>query len=107
MCTSVPQIDVLMILMSTSFGPGTGTGTSVRAIPGPGAVLERACIILALILGAPQDRPARPASQQRNGGPRSGVASRPGALSPVSPDPCPTDSTDPSTARPLAAESVG
>src|SRR6202142_3638640 len=100
MCTSVPQIDVLMILMSTSFGPGTGTGTSVRAIPGPG-------IVLALILGAPQDRPARSASQQRNGGPRSGVASRPGALSPVSPDPCPTDSTHPSTARPLAAESVG
>src|SRR5271165_6708655 len=49
MCTSVPQIEVFRIRMRTSFGPGSGTGTSVIASPGPGLILERARMVLALM----------------------------------------------------------
>jgi len=33
--TSVPQMEVFLILMSTSLMPGCGTGTSMRSRPGP------------------------------------------------------------------------
>jgi len=35
MCTSVPQMEVFLILMSTSLTPGRGTGTLVMMRPGP------------------------------------------------------------------------
>ena len=41
MCTSVPQIALLSTAISTSFGPGSGTGTSCMAEAGLGPCLDQ------------------------------------------------------------------
>src|SRR5688572_22571212 len=48
MWMSVPQIAVLRMRISTSFGPGTGFGSSPSQIPGSGRDLIRACMVLSL-----------------------------------------------------------
>jgi hypothetical protein len=52
MCKSVPQIAVLPIWISTSFGPGAGTGTRSIQIPGSGFDLTSAFIFLAIVVGS-------------------------------------------------------
>ena len=49
MCTSVPQMDVFLILMRTSLGPGAGTGTCTKSRPTPGLSLESAFIMRELM----------------------------------------------------------
>ena len=41
MCTSVPQIALLATPISTSFGPGSGTGTSSIQSPGSARLHQR------------------------------------------------------------------
>ena len=50
-CTSVPQIAVLFTRISTSFGPGSGTGTSSIHSPGSGRALTSARIMF--VIGSP------------------------------------------------------
>src|SRR5207237_2543173 len=45
MCTSVPQIEVFLIRMSTSSPPTSGTGTSSSQRPGSALLLTSACIV--------------------------------------------------------------
>ena len=45
MCTSVPQIAVFRILIKTSPGPGSGTGTCLSSNPTPAVGFTRASII--------------------------------------------------------------
>src|SRR5690349_17536384 len=56
MCRSVPQIAVFSTLISTSFGPGTGTGTSSIQMPLPGSRLTSAFIVRD-IFGPPWGKP--------------------------------------------------
>src|SRR5882762_7881938 len=48
MCMSVPQIAVLSISMSTSFGPTLGSGTSSSQIPGVACFLTSAFMLFDL-----------------------------------------------------------
>jgi hypothetical protein len=45
MCTSVPQIALFATLISTSFGPGSGTGTASIQSPGSGRAFTSARIV--------------------------------------------------------------
>src|SRR5690606_12997321 len=57
MCRSVPQIAVFSTLISTSFGPGAGTGRSCIQMPFPGSRLTSALIvrdIVRLLSGKPR-----------------------------------------------------
>ena len=49
MWTSVPQIAVLRILISTSLGPISGTGTCSIQMPGSGLLLTRAFIVSGIL----------------------------------------------------------
>ena len=48
MCTSVPQMEVLRILIRTSLSPGEGTGTSVMIRPGAAVGLTMARIFVGM-----------------------------------------------------------
>src|SRR5882672_7518968 len=50
MCTSVPQIAVFLILISTSLGPISGTGTSSIQMPGSALAFTSAFIMFDILL---------------------------------------------------------
>src|SRR3954468_16726332 len=50
MCTSVPQIAVFLTLISTSFGPISGTGTSSIQMPGSALAFTSAFIMFDILL---------------------------------------------------------
>ena len=87
MCTSVPQMALFVTLISTSFGPGSGTGTSCIQRPGSGRAFTSASISFFMRSLPTRARPRRsprspPRRPRANGRRTSGCGCAPARAAP-------------------------